>query len=106
MSHKIGNSPKCIDCKFYREKYDCETCNGDGWCKDGLWHGKVKIKDVYSVKWNDSCNKWVDKETGLTSYEVQTRTPEPIRTPEDIEYLSRYIEWRQKNGSERKKRNS
>lgn len=88
MGSKSNKIPRCMNCKFYRKKYDCEVCNGDGWCKEGLWQGKVKIKDVYSVKKNDTCIRWVD-----------------ASTPEDVRNTLQHIERRNGYGSKRKERN-
>jgi len=83
MAHKIGNNPKCIDCKYYQEH---EGDTNKGKCTAG--------KKILPVNWCDSCLDWIDKDTGLTHFEVLCRVPEPKRSEADIEYLSRFITWR------------
>lgn len=88
MKHIMGNSPKCIECYWYREKQDGDHCKRDGWCVNeyNLMHdisGKKRAVPLEreAVRWNCICRQWEDAEDRLTAYEVQTRQPEPWRTP-------------------------
>ena len=87
MKHTMGNSPKCIECYWYRDKQDGDHCRSDGWCvneykrtHDIAGKKRSEPKDM-AVAWNTSCHQWEDAEDRLTAYEVQTRQPEPWRTP-------------------------
>lgn len=72
MKHRMGNLPKCAECKYWRDKEPNDHCRFDGWCTKG----KAKTKH-----WNDVCHDWIDAENGLTHYEVLTRQLEEWRTP-------------------------
>lgn len=87
MKHTLGNSPKCADCYWYREKQDGDNCRRDGWCVNqyNQTHdiaGKKRAEPHNNpVSWNGTCGQWEDAESRLTKYEVLTRQPEPWRTP-------------------------
>ena len=82
--HIIGNTPRCSSCMYYEEKtHNDKTipfCKKRNWC----------------IPHNCGCSYWIDRETGLTYYEVQTHVPEPKRTPMEIELLKKYIIWRER----------
>lgn len=45
MKHTMGNSPRCKDCYWFKEKeYEAE-CSGDGWCLKGLHVNGKQIID-------------------------------------------------------------
>jgi hypothetical protein len=86
---------RCGTCKFYDENKD-EKKLFDGWCLAGLkFNGKmVCTRAGVDKSGGSSCRDWVHKKTGLTHFEVMTKTPESTRTAEDVEYLSRFITWK------------
>ena len=65
MKHIMGNSPKCSECKFYREREPGDNIRYDGWCvnyfnNNYLTKG-VKLKEPTQkrgVLWNNSCDQW------------------------------------------------
>lgn len=99
MKHKLGNSPKCVECYWYREKQDGDGCSRDGWCVNeyNCAHdvsGKKRSEPLEreSVRWNCICKQWEDAESRLTSYEVLTRQPEPWRTPIERAQIKEILE--------------
>lgn len=92
MRHILGNSVKCIECKFYVEKTDNDKCKYDGWCYNDFVrsHGvngkKISPpKERVAVRWNygTGCDCWLDAECDLTAYEVLTGVPEPTRSEKE-----------------------
>lgn len=84
MKHIMGNSPKCNECKFYREKEEGVVCRGDGFCVIGYnrINGKKYNVERRAVSWNESCQDWVDAENDLIEYcEAVTHKPAPYKTP-------------------------
>lgn len=84
MRHKMGNSPKCYECRFYQEKTEGEKLrlSCDGWCTNkkaqGInGHKPIKELDRIQVARNDCCGLWVDAESGHTKFEVMTGYMEP-----------------------------
>lgn len=85
----------CGTCKHYAEN-ESEMRKRDGFCLLGLRINGKKVNDRQPVDYyaGRSCRDWIDRDTGLTHFEVETMTPEPMRTPQDVEYLTRFINWR------------
>ena len=86
MKHIMGNSPKCNECKYYREREPGDNFRYDGWCVEpwSLAHNllgqKLKVPvERRGVLGNWNCNRWIDAESDLTRYEVETGQPEPGR---------------------------
>ena len=86
MKHIMGNSPKCSECKYYREREIHDNIRYDGWCVEPynntyFYANKKKAEPTQKegVLWNHSCERWIDAEDGLTRYEVETGEPEPGR---------------------------
>ena len=100
MTHVIGNSTHCIDCIHYKAKQEGDHCLYDGFCDIPVTINGRKLGyygNLYSAvrwQWGSGCQDWVDRETGLTHFEVMTRIPEAKRTPLEIEALKAYIEWK------------
>lgn len=87
----------CKECDHYSPNEDYQpNKKNDGWCELGLrLNGKVLHKPCRVNEWDGKdCTDWVHNETGLTHFEVMTRTPEANRTPIEIECLSQFISWR------------
>lgn len=99
MKHTLGNSPKCIDCYWYREKQDGDNCRHDGWCVNpkalavGV-NGRKRSHppEKEAVMWNVACKRWEDADTRLTHYEVMTRQPEPWKTPIEQAHIRTLLE--------------
>lgn len=88
MKHNLGNTPKCMDCYWYREGGD--SCRHDGWCVNPKalavgTNGRKRAcpPEKEAVKWMWNCDKWEDAENHLTHYEVLTRQPEPWKAPNE-----------------------
>ena len=79
--HIIGNSPRCSSCLYYEEKTHNDKCTP--YCNKRQW----------TLPHNCGCSYWIDRETGLTLYEVLTHKPESKRTPIEIELLKKHITW-------------
>lgn len=84
MKHKMGNSPRCSECKFYRERAEGEKLRNenDGWCINKKAQGingrkPLKTVDRVQVPGNTCCHLWIDAESGLTRFEVGTGYKEP-----------------------------
>lgn len=75
--HRFGNNPKCIDCKYYYSEEKNTRCIEPG--KECL------------VNWNYTCRNWIEKERGLTHFEVMTLKPDPRRKPLEIEYITNIL---------------
>lgn len=79
MRHRLGNTPRCGDCYFFRAKeYEAE-CSTDGWCLNGMHVNGKKVKDVYPVSASWECSNWEDAEDRITHYEALTRQVDPSR---------------------------
>ena len=99
MKHRIGNTPKCKDCRWYMEKEGYDGCRLDGWCTNkkqcslGI-NGKRREHppEKEPVLWNHCCRLWEDAECGLTHFEVCTRKPEPWRTAKEQEEVRRLLD--------------
>lgn len=99
MKHKMGNSPKCYECKFYTEEEDVRTHQQIGYCsckehlRQGI-NGKV-ITNPPERKRTDSflcCRYWVDAESGHTKFEVLTGYKEPYDgTKVDFEEMGELV---------------
>ena len=105
MKHRLGNSPKCISCFFYREKEAGDKCRGYGWCTNKKHlavgvngHKREKPPEREAVQWMHSCRLWEDAENRLTHYEVLTRQPEPWKTEEEQERVRQLL--REAEGNE------
>ncbi len=81
MKHKMGNTPKCFECKYYVEHCDKAVKLNPwmtGWCIEpwNLSHGinghVCEKKDRIQTRNTFSCHRWVDAESGHTYYEVNT----------------------------------
>ena len=105
MKHLLGNSPKCIDCFYYREvQDDGHYHDNDGWCVNkynctyGI-NGKKydNPKDRKAVKWMHSCHQWEEVETRLTHYEVVCMKPEPWRSENEKEYIGQLLNKKKRN---------
>ena len=84
MKHVKGNSPKCSECKYYRERLEGEKLSrGDGWCVNqkaqGInGHRPLNPKNKVEVLANGTaCRLWIDAEAGYTIFEVMTGYKEP-----------------------------
>lgn len=89
MKHKMGNTPKCIDCAWYREADGPEHKTG-GWCQNrkvcstGInGHKRDHPLERTATEWNGCCREWEDAEDHVTGYEVLCGVPEPWRTEEE-----------------------
>ena len=74
-----GNMPKCIECKFYKEKEDGEKCIGDGFCTcadhnrlDCNGNKRNPVPDRMATEWNSCCKWWIDAETGENHFHAVT----------------------------------
>ena len=86
MKHRMGNSIRCGECKFFREGQEGEKFRSpnDGWCinpkAQGI-NGRVPDKPKERVPaWHmdgSGCKHWIDAEDGYTSFEVNTGYKEP-----------------------------
>lgn len=99
MRHRLGNSPKCIECYSYREKKPNDGCLYDGWCvnKYNCSHGingrkRERPLEREAVRWQWSCRRWEDADTRLTHFEVNTRTPEEWRSENEKAYVRSLLE--------------
>ena len=99
MKHRLGNSPKCYECKWYKEVEDANA-KADGYCcckehlRQGI-NGRIieKPKEFAPVNWNQCCKHWVDAESGHTRFEVLTGYKEPYDgTKIDFEALAKLSE--------------
>ena len=82
MKHTFGNSIKCYECKYYRDKTAEEISNRDGFCMIGFTSingKKIKRKKVTTDE-GASCDHWIDAEGGITAYEAVVGMPEPSRS--------------------------
>lgn len=84
MKHKMGNSPKCYECKFYTEEEDVRTKQTVGYCNCKRYlrlgvNGKVRENppERKQVTGNNCCKFWIDAESGHTKFEVLTGYKEP-----------------------------
>ena len=94
MKHRMGNTPKCNECFWFREKQTKKECWLDGWCvnKEQCAEGINSRKRQHpferiAVRWNGHCRRWEDAECRLTAYEVLSRKPEPWRSRTEQEYV-------------------
>lgn len=100
MRHRLGNTPKCCECYWYREKEAHEKTNQkDGWCtnKKQLACGINGRKREHPPEreprlWNGCCSWWEDAELRLTHFEVSCRKPEEWRTAEEKRYIRELFE--------------
>lgn len=84
MKHKMGNSPKCYECKYYTEEEDVRTHQTIGYCickeelRRGI-NGKVRSNPPERMRTdrNQCCRYWIDAESGHTRFEVLTGYKEP-----------------------------
>ena len=84
MKHRLGNSPRCFECKYYEEAEDVRTKKVVGYCTNKAHlrlgvNGKILEKPkerVVTERWN-CCRFWVDAESGHTRFEVLTGYKEP-----------------------------
>ena len=89
MKHIMGNTPKCYECRWYREKEDGEQNKRDGWCtcKKALRTNAIGQKrenppEREPVMQNDECSWWEDAEFPyINHFEAMTRKPDPNRKP-------------------------
>ena len=95
-----SSQTRCRWCIHYKDKEDedrGEKCYKDGWCDLPMEINGKKSKKLYHAveQWDGrNCKEFIDRESGLTGFEVHTHTPERRRTPLEIEYLSKFITWR------------
>ncbi len=104
MKHKMGNSPKCNECKFYREKEPNDGCREDGWCYNPIQNtyginGRKRDKPTerQPVKWMWECRQWIDAEVDINHFEVVTGTPDPNRSEADQEYVKMILRKEREN---------
>lgn len=84
MKHKMGNSPKCYECKFCIEEEDVRTkdviscCISKDYLRTGI-NGRVinNPQERKIISRNGCCKHWVDAESGHTRFEVLTGYKEP-----------------------------
>ena len=88
MKHIMGNSPKCIDCFYWRNPKPHEKCQHDGWCINKK-HLSVGINgkkrehppEKEARKWMWSCHWWADADyPHINHYEAETWKPDPSRS--------------------------
>lgn len=80
----MGNSPKCNECKYYREKEAEEVCALDGFCMIGHTsiNGKKTKVEKTAVAWNWDCDEWIDAENDLIGhYEAVMHKASPSKPP-------------------------
>lgn len=94
MKHVMGNTPKCLECKFYSEKRPNDGCREDGWCSNPYQNAygingrkRDKSTERQPVKWMWECRQWIDAETGINHFEAVTGAPDPNRSEADREYV-------------------
>ena len=94
MRHRLGNSPKCCECFFCREKEQNDGCRYDGWCtnkaqlRKGInGHIREHPPEREPRYWNSRCSLWEDAEDRLTAFEVECRKPEEWRTEKEKEWI-------------------
>lgn len=99
MKHRLGNSPKCKDCYWYREREPGVKCSKDGWCINPKQlaigvngHKREHPPEREEVYWNCSCRLWEDAEDRLTHFEVLTRQPETWKTPIEQEHVRQILQ--------------
>ena len=100
MRHRLGNTPKCCECYWYREKEAHEKANQkDGWCTNkkqcacGInGHKRYHPPEREPKRWNGCCSWWEDAELRLTHFEVSCRKPEEWRTAEEKRYIKELFE--------------
>ena len=105
MRHRMGNTPHCIECYWYREKEAHDGCREDGWCTNTK-HCAVGINgrkrehppEREPVRWNHECRMWEDAECRLTHFEVCARTPEPWKSEEEQERVMAILQAEEHNG--------
>lgn len=93
MKHIMGNSPKCCECKYYREKEADEPCMEDGFCTIGhtAINGKKKKVEKIAVSHNWDCDYWIDAENDLIGhYEAIVHKADP-RKPELVAILTNEV---------------
>lgn len=84
MKHIMGNSPKCNECKYYREREEGEVCKADGFCVLGhnTINGRRYKVERRAVCWNECCGCWIDAEEELIAYyEAVIGKPDPGKPP-------------------------
>ena len=89
MRHRMGNSPKCCECRWYQERRPNDGCRYDGWCyckkqlSSGInGHKREHPPERESVVWNWDCKWWEDAEyPNINHYEATTHKPDPNRSP-------------------------
>ena len=89
---------RCIWCSHYKDNEQKQKYQRDGICDlPMVINGKKSKKPFHPVDRYDggNCKEFVDRESGLTGFEVHTHVPEHSRTPLEIEHLSKYITWRE-----------
>lgn len=89
MRHRMGNSPKCCECRWYQERRPNDGCRYDGWCyckkqlSSGVnGHKREHPPEREPVRWNWDCRWWEDAEyPHINHFEAATRKPDPNRSP-------------------------
>lgn len=100
MRHIMGNSPKCNECRYWKDPEPWEKCPEDGWCTNkkalsiGI-NGKKRQDppEKEPVKWNQNCSWWEDAEYPyINNFEAETRKPDPNRGPMEQMIIADAIE--------------
>ena len=98
MKHTLGNTPKCHDCIWWRDREAGDNCRSDGWCicRNQLRVGingrkRINIPDREPTARNHSCKWWEDAEDHFTRFEALTRHPESWRSEEEQERIRRIL---------------
>ena len=88
----------CMNCVHYTEKKPLDKCPRDGWCDLPMTINGVKSKKPFHPTDKNSgqfCKEFVDRDTGLTGFEIHTKLPERSRGPLEVQHLSKYITWKE-----------
>ena len=87
MKHRMGNSPRCDECLWYRERKPNDGCKHDGWChykkqlSEGVnGHKREKPPEREAVMRMWDCKWWEDAEyPHINNFEAVTHKPDPNR---------------------------
>ena len=79
MKHIMGNTPKCYECYFYKDKEQGDYCRYDGWCyhpkqcKYGI-NGRIRreAQSRIPVRRGSECRWWEDAEDRISHFDVMT----------------------------------
>ena len=100
MKHVMGNSTRCSECYWYREKEVEDKGTHTGYCyhKFHKTHdclGKKRSSPVERIKAHEhhgtDCRLWEDAEDRVTHFEVMCGKPEPSRTPIEQEHIKNLL---------------